>query len=809
MQPLRISSCVAVALCVAAATAHGQTARGTVVDASQRAASGVVVQLIDSASGPVARTLSDLRGSFSVAAARAGTYRLRVLRIGYRPTVSAPFQLSAGGESVQRLVLEDTRLQLDTVKVVDRNSCHVTSEPAAAATFAILEQVRTALTAAQLTLAGRTIRATTLAYERELDPDGRRVLQQSANLRTDYVAQPWRAAGPDSLHRAGFVVEERDRSMIYHAPSIEVLLSNQFLDDHCFRLAGDRRQPGLIGIAFDPSPERRKIAEVRGTLWVDRKSSELQRLEYRYVNITDAQQDAGAGGDVSFSRLANGGWAITRWNIRMPVLAQTFAPTSLGGNQVHLSGIQVAGGELTLASLSQRGGVDTLWVRPPLAVRGTIVDSSSGRAIANARVVLQGTSLEARSDDRGRFSIVGAVPGDYVAETASPEMENVGFVAQSPIHFVDSTATFDLRVPGVEQLASSLCGANRLTPSTGIVVGSVHRRGASEPPVGATITAEWVDGGGKRLAARSDARGIFRMCGVPIDAPVRVRASTDSIMSDSSEVRIEGRRFARVDLVLDRRVSNGARFTGTVRADSTRAPIVGAEVALVDLGITAIADGAGSFGIEDIPAGPHHVVIRRIGFGALDTTLTFSAKQTVDHNIVLSRTTVLDAVRVNENAVARQLLDFEDNRRLGLGSFMTRADLDRLGDVGLAGAIANMRGMGMTHGAGGRAWIYGSRSLRCPPGPIPVPGCDEAHGVYFPERSEINLGMNPQCYALVYVDGQLVTQGSPTRPFDVSSIPLDVVEAVEFYRGPSETPTRYANRNTVCGVLVIHTKASS
>jgi hypothetical protein len=44
------------------------------------------------------------------------------------------------------------------------------------------------------------------------------------------------------------------------------------------------------------------------------------------------------------------------------------------------------------------------------------------------------------------------------------------------------------------------------------------------------------------------------------------------------------------------------------------------------------------------------------------------------------------------------------------------------------------------------------------------------------------------------------------RPFDIHLIPVDAIEAIEYYSGGAETPTKYAKLNSTCGVVVIWTR---
>src|SRR6266571_131576 len=101
--------------------AHAQSVRGVVVDAGDRPVAGVVVLLLDSASQVTARALSNERGEFRVASSRPGSYRIRTLRIGFRPVMSEPAALTAGSEIAKRVVLSGLPIALDTMRVVDRN----------------------------------------------------------------------------------------------------------------------------------------------------------------------------------------------------------------------------------------------------------------------------------------------------------------------------------------------------------------------------------------------------------------------------------------------------------------------------------------------------------------------------------------------------------------------------------------------------------------------------------------------------------------------------------------------------------------
>ena len=57
-----------------------------------------------------------------------------------------------------------------------------------------------------------------------------------------------------------------------------------------------------------------------------------------------------------------------------------------------------------------------------------------------------------------------------------------------------------------------------------------------------------------------------------------------------------------------------AMITGRVTDAMTQAPIAGAAVALPDLDCAAASDSSGIYVLAGIPAGPHHVIVRRLGY---------------------------------------------------------------------------------------------------------------------------------------------------------------------------------------------------
>jgi hypothetical protein len=245
-----------------------------------------------------------------------------------------------------------------------------------------------------------------------------------------------------------------------------------------------------------------------------------------------------------------------------------------------------------------------------------------------------------------------------------------------------------------------------------------------------------------------------------------------------------------------------ATFIGAVVFDSTFRPIAGAEVSLPDLGKSVLAGADGRFRVTRIPPGEHRVVVRQIGYGAADVRVTFAAGETLDRQVVLGRAVGLSTVKVT--ATQPVIPSFEEHRRIGLGHFLTRAELAKLEGRRLNSVIEQFPGAHVVSGRGGGGWV---RSRRISSG-MPV----------FPERADSAAGAPPaSCYSQVYLDKVLVFAGRKYSEdgrqkweplFNLNSIAPEQIEAIEFYAGPSETPLEYSRTDSQCGVLVIWTRRS-
>ena len=321
------------------------------------------------------------------------------------------------------------------------------------------------------------------------------------------------------------------------------------------------------------------------------------------------------------------------------------------------------------------------------------------------------------------------------------------------------------------------------------------------------MTAEWTEvvlrGGASATVERPrryldaviDTSGNFRLCGVPMGTVLIVTGSADEGTAAPVEVHLtESVRLKRTELEIDPQAVAGAEFAGIV-VDSAGQPIADAEVAIAALHKSLLTTERGAFRLRDIAPGTYQVVVRKIGWGPLSVSLAFGANQTVEHRVVLARVTVLEEVTVTAASNIPWKREFEENRRLGLGHFLTRDDLAKREGQTMTVLLMEMPGASLMRGTAGHAWLTNRRGPRGTP--------------FKPDTPDSLAGAQRRCYAQVYLDNMPVFMARHREPlFDLNSISPAQIESIEYYDGPAQTPTKYSNLNSHCGVLVIHRRIS-
>ena len=441
-------------------SSHAQGVRGRLVDARGGAGiGGAMVTLVDRDGNDTRRTLTRSTGLFQLMAPSPGRYRLRADRIGYAATLSEDFVVPPREVVQVDIVASMEAISLAGIEATGDPRCRI--RPAQGLAVArVWEEARKALAASEWTHESGYYYYEMMDIERTLDRDGRKVLSEKRSLNRSFLLAPYVSRPADSLVAEGFASIEPDTSL-YWAPDAEALLSDPFLDTHCFRLRTNvHHAPGLIGLAFEPV-SRRPVPDVGGTLWLDAATARLRRLDftYRHLDLPETILTSGIGGTVEFEAMPNGTWIVRSWRIRMP-LARMGTSRLTGKPVAVLEGIEVEGGEVIRAHEND-GTIAMLASGLQGRIVGSVLDTLRA-GLPGARVFVERTGIRSLTDREGGFELSWLDPGTYAVNFTHPYLEAFGYVSEP----VDVEVVADAETP-VEVHFSAPSWADWSSPWTG------------------------------------------------------------------------------------------------------------------------------------------------------------------------------------------------------------------------------------------------------------------------------------------------------------------------------------------------------
>lgn len=356
--------------------------------------------LLDVRDSVVASVLSDGAGHYAVRAPAAGTYRVRVVRIGYRAAVSEPFTLAAGERAERSFGVAAVPTALAAVRVNARQRC--ATRPGEGDVAGLLwSEVLKAAEATQLTAASRPLRFTVRESYRELDGDGATTLADSSATRRGIASFAYFSLAPERLESGGYV-QVRGDSAAFYAPDAAVLLSDVFSATHCFRVVDPtvgRVDGDSVGLAFEPV-RRGGPPGIRGTLWIDRRTSYLRSLDFAYTGLPVSAEADGFGGRVVFQAVPGGAWIIRAWRVHAPRIRPLVRASVSGGSFGGFSAPHVTNRvDSVLVGVHEAAGEVTRATNADGAVLWALADDRPGGAGANGAVL-----------DRPAVAAVSAVP---------------------------------------------------------------------------------------------------------------------------------------------------------------------------------------------------------------------------------------------------------------------------------------------------------------------------------------------------------------------------------------------------------------
>jgi hypothetical protein len=382
-----------------------------------------------------------------------------------------------------------------------------------------------------------------MRYERDLDPTTRLVVREEESRRDGYMRVPFESLPTTELLESGFL--QRDGAeLVYYAPDANVLLSDEFLDTHCFRLSARDEVNSVIGLGFEPLGTRGRVVDIAGTLWMDDGTAELRWLEYSYTNMDSDFGSTQASGRVEFQRMPSGTWIVPEWWIQMPIIGTRTVDRVSRGTLLTLrqTGGRVVevheGGGRSLGGRRQTGGVE-----------GVVVDSV-GTPLPGARVGMVGGRQEVFTDAEGRFGLLGLSAGNYQIRFVDPRLAAFGLRPSPLIREViqNEVSYVEFHMPSASELILEACRDQLGASGGGALVGRVVDA-AGGSLAGVTVRATWSGFGlgapvqdrlGDRagLDVTTDADGVFTLCGVPRGAQISVATIVDRVEVDADPVTI-------------------------------------------------------------------------------------------------------------------------------------------------------------------------------------------------------------------------------------------------------------------------------
>ncbi len=455
---------------------------------------GAMVILYDSTGTQVDRVLSNAVGRFLVLAENTGPHHITVERIGYANWTTDPFR--PGSRELLTIQVPVEAIPLAGLDVSGGRRCEVRPEEGRA-TARVWEEVRKALSAEEYTRQASLYRYTLARFERTLDRDAKEVLHEDTVIAEDLTAA-FQSLPADYLANRGFVQAE-DSTTAYFAPDAGALISDAFLDTHCFGLR--EGEEGRIGLIFRPL-ESREVPDIGGVLWVNAETSELERLEFVYLNLIRSREVGEPGGEVAFTRLPDGAWIVREWRIRMPHLA----PALRG--RIWRSAYREEGG-VTAAITDVHGR--TILHAGSATISGVVTGPpETGPPPEPVVVELVGTSLRAITEEDGSFLLSGLNEGRHVLRVQHPLLSKWGIAPPQEVAAdgrLGEVTHVRLRTPSIPYALTASCGGEPRPGGTVAFLGRITT-GAGTPRPEMTVEARWPRAWGYSVASIAAPRGL-------------------------------------------------------------------------------------------------------------------------------------------------------------------------------------------------------------------------------------------------------------------------------------------------------------
>jgi hypothetical protein len=261
-------------------------------------------------------------------------------------------------------------------------------------------------------------------------------------------------------------------------------------------------------------------------------------------------------------------------------------------------------------------------------------------------------------------------------------------------------------------------------------------------------------------------------------------------------------------------VAAQARVRVTVYDRATNDPIAGAQVGLRIARLGALTDSLGAVLLDTPRPGADTVEVRFPGYASVLLPTVLRAGETTELAVALRRDVVtLPTVTVTEKETPREPgLGFTRRQKMGLGHFITRADIERYAPTTSADILRRVPGVRVQANRAGDHIIAMARSTsRCRVqyyvDNMPMP-TEELLDAAIEQRITADASANGNT-AETRARARSKKLNRDLPAFSLDQIPPEMIEAIEVYRGAAEIPVEYRRTGASCGVVLIWTKAGA
>lgn len=425
-----------------------------------------------------------------------------------------------------------------------------------------------------------------------------------------------------------------------------------------------------------------------------------------------------------------------------------------------------------------------------VTVTGVAYDSLRGTPLTNAFVILMERSRSTTSDERGRFRFDSVPPGTYTFAMQHAAFDSLGLSgATARVTVTDGRTPVVLAVPSLATFWQTACSGIPVPQrDTGIVFGTVRDAVSRRPIDQAWVELAWLDLVKLDPAKKSvnisqrrwksevqvDPQGGYAVCGVPVGTALTLRAFSVAATTPSIELSGVHEFVRRLDVVLSGTTAAAAQRRGTVRGTVLDRGGYGLRDIKVMVGtVEALSDANGRFLLRNVPTGTNQIDVAAVGYNPASASVDVFADDTATVTLSTYRLTALDTMRVRAASASGnvRLLQFEERRRQGYGSFMDSTQIGRRAT--LSAAFQGMPGVTVAQrSANGRNF-----------------------DIYLYSTGMGNCLANLMVDGLQQPDSQILNTISPSD-----------IAAIEVYQQRTTIPTELLRAQQTCGLVVVWTK---